>query len=128
ILHPGRGCHSSATCETSVAGPSSDNWRTPAATWSTSNRSSTTTATRVLATSDSTKHNHTHTHAHTHTYTHTQGFLPFLTFSSLPIQRRHLENGPPPYRNPPFLPPRQGFLKTDPPSRSPALEQDRRNP
>lgn len=52
---PGHGCPSSATFETSVAGPSSDSWKTPAATWSTSSRSSTTTATPVPATSDSKK-------------------------------------------------------------------------
>ena len=55
ILHPGHGCPSSATFETYVVGPSSDSWKTPVATWSTSSRSSTTTATLVPATSDSTQ-------------------------------------------------------------------------
>lgn len=82
IRLPGHGYHSSVTSETSVDGPSSDNWKTPAATWSTSNRSSTTMATLVLVTSDSTKQNNTH--SHTSTYTHTQGFLPSNTFSPPP--------------------------------------------
>lgn len=123
IRLPGHGYHSSVTSETSVEGPSSDNWKTPAATWSTSNRSSTTMATLVLVTSDSTKQNNTH--SHTSTYTHTQGFLPLNTFSppppkfSPPSKDAPLANfclrdlgNQPPHCSAPLIPPQQGFHKT----------------
>ncbi len=49
---PGRGCHSSATSETSVDAHSSGSWRTPAETWCTSSRSSITMVIPAPATSD----------------------------------------------------------------------------
>uniref|UniRef100_A0A3Q3JCN8 Transmembrane protein 240a n=1 Tax=Monopterus albus TaxID=43700 RepID=A0A3Q3JCN8_MONAL len=61
IPRPGHACRSSATFETSVAEPSSDNLKTPAATWSTSSRSSTTMATLVPATSDCKKNKKNYT-------------------------------------------------------------------